>query len=112
MILGELGPYAETKDMLQYISGPYDMYPIDISGSLVEDISLETVIGSGAVGVIVVNNSGADGNILLKTVQNTYGDYITFPIKSSLTSGLLPRFTHIKKTGSISSAVILYQKKV
>jgi imidazole glycerol phosphate synthase subunit HisF len=108
--IGEIDGKLPVERALNAIAGYYDMYPIAVSSSATEDIDLEVAIGSGVIGVDVMDTTGTAGNVLIKTVNNEYGDYVTVPVAASSRIGVLPRFQHIKKTGTVNSIIVFYQK--
>lgn len=95
-----------TDDSLRTAAGFYDMVTIDTAAGA-EDIDLQTVIGAGAIGVGLIAN--ADGNALIKTVNNTAAGYVTIPVTSGEKLWPLPDFRYIKKTGSIASITVMFQ---
>jgi hypothetical protein len=105
-MLGQINK-VDLREALSFIAGYRWMKSIAIGASADENVDLYTVIGAGAVGCDVFNTTGATGNII---VGKTIDDYVTIPVQAYSRTGLIGRFRYIKKTGSIATAVILYQE--
>jgi hypothetical protein len=95
-----------SDDAQRIMSGPYDMKTINISAGA-DEIDLQTAITAGAIGVGII--AGADGNIIIKTVNDVSGGYVTIPVTSGEKVWPLPDFRYIQKADSIASATILFQ---
>jgi hypothetical protein len=108
--IGEVDGKVSVERVLNAIAGYYGMKSIN-TAALDEDIDLEVIIGPGALGIDAFNTTVADGNILVKDINNEASDYVTIPIKASLRCGPVARFQHIKKTGSIATLTLLYQMR-
>lgn len=108
--LGEIDGRYPTERALGVMAGYYDIATIDISGSSDEEIDLYSVIGNGCVGIDVFDAGGADGSVLVKTLRDGSSGYVAVPILAYSRTGQLPHFRYIKKTGSVTSVVVCYQK--
>ena len=90
-------------------SGHVDFTPLTITGKG-DNYALSSAIGTDYVVRHITNNSGADGNILVKTANDVTGDFVTYPVLDGFQTPLLPVITHIKETGSISSCILWLDK--
>jgi len=97
----------DEREALGFMSGYSGMVNVNISGSSDENIDLYSLVGTGVIGCDVIDTSGTAGNILVGKVTT---DYKTVPIAANGRTGLLARFRYIKKTGSVTSVLVLYQK--
>jgi hypothetical protein len=86
-----------------------DMRTIDIAGSADEDIALATAAHCGTNARVKGFIPLADGNLLVRTFRNRSNAYITIPVTAGVPTPKLPAISHIKKTGSIASAIAMYQ---
>lgn len=100
----------DVSQAVRWTAGWYDIAEIDISGSATEDISMDTLLGSDCVVRDIKSAVTSAGNILVKTANDESGGYVTIPIGARERLGLLPRIKYIKKTGSINTAIVWYQK--
>lgn len=107
---GEIDGGQPTDQALRQMAGWYDMKVLNVRASSDDDIALATVLGSGVVVREIVDTTGEDGNILVKTVNNESAGYVTYPIKANSSTGLLPAISHIKKPGSVATVICKYQK--
>lgn len=102
----------EANQAVNLQTGFYDMVEVDISGSASEDIDLDSLLGSTVVVRTVMNNTATDGNVLMKTLNDSSSGYVTVPLNAGVTTGLLPVIKYIKKTGSVDSVICFTQKIV
>jgi hypothetical protein len=105
--IGEIDGLLPIERAVSAMAGFYDLAAVSISASTDEDIDLYSAIGTGCVGVDILDTGGVDGNVLIKGKGTVY---VSVPIFAYSRTGILPRFRYIKKTGSVSSVVVLYQK--
>jgi hypothetical protein len=86
------------------------MQRIDISGHSDAEIDIVAELGGNVIVRGVVNDSGSDGSIYLMTLENDSDGYIAYPMAAGEKDVLLLPITHVRKSGSISSAIFKYQK--
>lgn len=110
MLPGEVDGYQEVAQAIRAMSEICDIRTLNIGASADEDISIATVFGAGYFAKIFVNTTVADGDILVKTSLNGEGGYVTVPVASKMSTGVLPRITHVKKTGSVATVNVYLQR--
>ena len=107
---GKVGKMSSSLAMDAANSGFCDMQAIDISASAEEDIDVVAMLGGNVVVRGFKSTHSADGNLLLKTIEDDTGGYVTYPLGAGEKDIMLLPISHIKKTGSIPGVIAFYQK--
>jgi hypothetical protein len=105
--VGEIDGYFNAADAARMAAGWYDMQKLNVVGSSVDTIVIDTVYGKGTVARQFINLTSSDGFIICETIR---GSWVRLPIPALGETSILPTIRRVVKTGTVDSLIVKIQK--
>ncbi len=105
--VGEIDGYFSASDAARMTAGWYDIKKLNVVGSSVDTIVIDTVFGKGTVARQFINLTSSDGFIVCETLR---GSWVRIPIPALGETSILPTIRRVLKTGTLDSMLVKIQK--